>query len=76
MARRGIQLQWNLIRFRKEHKLSQRDISEILGISIESYEKKEQGKLPFTSEEMFSIQHIFGRNMDEIFLPRFFGSSE
>lgn len=76
MARRGIQLQWNLIRFRKEYKLSQQDISEILGISIESYEKKERGKLPFTIGEMFSIQHIFSRNMDEIFLPRFFGNSE
>ncbi|UYB50138.1 helix-turn-helix domain-containing protein (plasmid) [Lysinibacillus capsici] len=69
-------MQWNLIRFRNEHKLSQQDISDLLGISIDSYEKKERGNLPFTIGEMFSIQHIFSRNIDEIFLPRFFGNSD
>lgn len=69
-------LQWNLIRLRKEHKLSQKDMANILGITQDSYGAKERGKQQFLHDEMFKIKHFFNRTIDEIFLPRNFGDSE
>ncbi len=69
-------LQWILIRLRKERGLSQKDMADFLGISIDSYGSKERGKQPFFIDEMFKIKFLFKLSMDEIFLPRNFGDSE
>lgn len=69
-------LQWILIRLRKEHRYSQKDMAKMLDISVDSYGSKERGQQQFTLDEMFKIKHFFKRSMDEIFLPRNFGNSE
>lgn len=72
----GVQMQWNLIKARKERKLSQEHLATLLGINKTTYGLKERGQLQFTSDEMFTLQAFFGKRMDEIFLPRNLGNTE
>lgn len=64
-----LEMQWNLIRIRKEHNETQNELSELLGISLEGYRLKESGKNQFKSDEMFLISEHYGIGMAEIFLP-------
>lgn len=45
-------------------------MADYLGISETQYGKKERGHYPFTSDEMFQISALFGKNIEDIFLPR------
>jgi len=47
-------------------------MANLLGISRNSYGKKERGDVPFDQDEMFTISNHFEENMDKIFLPRKF----
>lgn len=47
--------------------LSQSDMAKILGIGLTTYNKKEQGKIPFSLPEAKYIADIFGATIDEIF---------
>lgn len=71
-----MELQWNLIRIRKELKLSQKDVAKILGISTDAYGMKERGEVQFKQDEMFILSRYFGLPMEVIFLPRNFGKTE
>ncbi|WP_234448062.1 helix-turn-helix transcriptional regulator [Virgibacillus salexigens] len=71
-----MQMQWNLIRLRKEHKLLQKDMEKILSISKDSYGMKERGQVQFTMDEMFILSRYFGLPLEQIFLPRNFGNTE
>ena len=62
-------MQWNLMRIRKENNLTQVKMAEILNMDYSTYNKKENGKSKFDSDEMFLISCLFDKPMDEIFLP-------
>lgn len=55
---------------KNENKMSQQDLADYLGISVQTYRDKEKGKRAFTQDEMFAIAELFKRKIDEIFLPR------
>lgn len=62
-------MQWNLLRIRKENKLSQAKMAEILKIDYTTYHNKETGKSKFNSDEMFLISNLFNLPIEDIFLP-------
>ena len=62
-------MQWNLIRLRKEAGLTQQDVADKLGISVTTYNNKENGNHQFRANEMIFLRNLFGRNIEEIFLP-------
>lgn len=66
-------MQYKLYDLRKNVKhMTQEDVAEYLGISVQSYRDKEKDKRPFTQDEMFALSHLFDLNIDTIFLPRKF----
>lgn len=65
-------MQYLLFKKRKENRMTQEDMANLLGISRNSYGKKERGEVPFDQDEMFTISNHFEENMDKIFLPRKF----
>ncbi|BAK15811.1 predicted transcriptional regulator [Solibacillus silvestris StLB046] len=62
-------MQWNLLRIRKENKLSQAKMAEILKIDYTTYHNKETGKSKFNADEMFLISNLFDLPIEDIFLP-------
>lgn len=62
-------VQGKLIGIRKTKRLSQREIANILGISIQSYGAKELGKKQFKCDEMFILAKYFNLTVEDIFLP-------
>ncbi|EOC0643418.1 helix-turn-helix transcriptional regulator [Staphylococcus pseudintermedius] len=62
-------MQHKLYGLRKE-RYTQDEMAKILSISRNSYINKERSKKAFTSDEMFIISKLFGKTMEEIFLPR------
>lgn len=69
-------MQWNLIKLRKEAKLTQKDMAKMIGISEESYGMKERGQKQFKADEMFILSKYFGLPIEKIFLPRNFSDNE
>lgn len=63
-------MHWELIKLRKESKISQETMAELLGINTSTYSKKENGKSDFKLNELFIIARLFNKRLDEIFLPR------
>ena len=59
---------WSLRR--NSFKLSQQEVADVLGITVQAYRNKEQGKNQFTQDEMFMLSEFFKEPIDEIFLPR------
>lgn len=62
-------MQWLLIKIRKEHKETQKDLAELLNISESAYGQKERGTKVFTGDEMFIIADHYKLGLSEIFLP-------
>ncbi|MDM5208444.1 MULTISPECIES: helix-turn-helix transcriptional regulator [Cytobacillus] len=62
-------MQWNLIRLRKEHNLTQKQVAECLGIDLTTYIRKENDRSQFKANEMFALKTLFNKKVDEIFLP-------
>ncbi|WP_080147003.1 helix-turn-helix transcriptional regulator [Marinilactibacillus piezotolerans] len=62
-------MQWHLIRERKEHGETQKDLSKLLDISENAYRLKEKGDNQFKSEEMFLIADHYNKSIRDIFLP-------
>lgn len=62
-------VQSNLIGIRKTNQLSQQEIADILGISVQSYGAKELGKKQFKCDEMFILAKYFKLTVEDIFLP-------
>ena len=54
---------------RSELHLSQEDMARELGISVKTYNVKENGKSEFTLEEARKLLKIFNCKFEEIFLP-------
>lgn len=63
-------MQWLLIRLRKERKLTQKDMAALLGLNVSTYINKETGDSQFKADEIFFLMEYFGKEIDEIFLPR------
>jgi len=61
---------------RKERGMNQKDMANVLGISVDAYGKKERGQFIFNIDEMFKIRNLFNKPLEEIFLPRNFSLGE
>ena len=69
--KRWKKMQKELYAIRKdERRMTQQEVADYLGITVQSYRRKEKGYTTFTSDEMFAIAKLFQKNLDEIFLPR------
>lgn len=62
-------MQTKLIALRKERGVTQREIAQMIKVSIKTYSKKELGKSEFTMNEMFEISNYFKLTIEDIFLP-------
>jgi len=62
-------MQEKLKHLRQVYGYTQQEIAKHLGITLRTYQNKEAGRSLFTSEEMFSIAKLFGKNLEDIFLP-------
>ncbi|KXU13651.1 hypothetical protein SORDD17_01657 [Streptococcus oralis] len=60
-------MQEKLLIIRKEKKVKQSELAEVLGISKNSYSLKEQGKTEFKLSEMFKIANYFQKDISDIF---------
>lgn len=63
-------MQEKLLILRKRHGLSQKEMAKKLGMSDTQYGLKERGVYEFTADEMFEASRIFGKRIEDIFLPR------
>ncbi|GHN18464.1 hypothetical protein ME783_10060 [Lactobacillus delbrueckii] len=64
-------MQYNLLKLRKyDRRMSQADVAKYLGIATHTYNQKELGNREFTQDEMFKLAKLFGKPIDDIFLPR------
>lgn len=69
-------MQEKLIIIRKRQKLTQEEMSKVIGISTKQYQYKESGKSNFTGDEMFKIAKFFNDTVDNIFLPTYHQNGE
>lgn len=53
-----------------ERKMTQKQMADLLGISVMTYKRKESGEYPFNSDEMFKIAELFNVKIDELFEDR------
>lgn len=59
-----------LIALRAEEKISQKEMAKLLGITPETYRKKENGESDWWGSEMFIISSRFNKKIDDIFLNK------
>ncbi len=62
-------MQSKLLLIRKENKITQAYLANLLGITSKQYSAKELGKVKFNGDEMFTIANFFNKKVDDIFLP-------
>lgn len=62
-------MQSKLLLLRKDNKITQTDLANVLGITTKQYGAKELGKFKFNGDEMFKIAEYFNTKVDDIFLP-------
>lgn len=62
-------MQSKLLLLRKDNKVTQTDLANVLGITTKQYGVKELGKAKFNGDEMFKIAEYFNMKVDDIFLP-------
>lgn len=63
-------MHYQLYILRRENRLHQKDLAEILHISRVTYQAKESGKYPFTLPEALKLADHFGVTLDELFNPK------
>ena len=68
LKRGGYEVQIKLYDARKQSKLSQQDVADILGISRNSYGQKERGDVLFNLEEMFALSELLNVSLDDLFI--------
>ena len=61
-------MQIKLYEARKQAKLSQQEVADILGISRNSYGQKERGDVSFNLEEMFALSDLLNTSLDDLFI--------
>jgi DNA-binding XRE family transcriptional regulator len=55
-------MHWTLLKYRKQLGLTQSELAQKIGISTNSYGKKENGTVPFKENEMAIILKLFKNN--------------
>lgn len=60
----------NLKKIREDIGITQTSMAKHLGITLQSYFNKEQGKNEFTISEAFKISKVLNKNINDIFLPK------
>ena len=70
LKRGGYGMQIKLYDARKQAKLSQQEVADILGISRNSYGQKERGDVSFNLEEMFALSDLLNASLDDLFISR------
>lgn len=69
-------MQSRLIILRKNRRITQEMLANLLGISVKQYSFKENGKAKFDGDEMFKIADFLGLKVDDIFLPSYHKNGE
>lgn len=59
-------------RYRKFSGYTQSDLARFLGISLQSYWKKENGKVPFSDEEKIKVRDILGKHDSSLTIEKLF----
>ncbi len=62
-------MQEKLLLIRKNKNITQQELAECIGISVNQYSLKEKGKYNFNCDEMFKIANYLKMNIEDIFLP-------
>lgn len=62
-------MQEKLLLIRKNKNITQQELANYIGISVNQYSLKEKGKYNFNCAEMFKIAEYLKMNIDDIFLP-------
>lgn len=62
-------MQEKLLLIRKNKNITQQELANCIGISVNQYSLKEKGKYNFNCNEMFKIAEYLKMNIDDIFLP-------
>ena len=62
-------MQEKLLLIRKNKNITQQELAECIGISVNQYSLKEKGKYSFNCDEMFKIANYLKMNIEDIFLP-------
>lgn len=60
-------MQGKLLILRKERGVTQQKMADLLGVTKETYRRKEKGLTDFGSSEMFKIANFFDKDIGEIF---------
>ncbi len=63
----GSYMHLNLFVARKEKRMSQREIAELIGTHPQTYHMKETGKRDFLLDEALTIASFFGQKVEELF---------
>lgn len=63
-------------KMRRYKGLTQTDVSKILGVSLQSYYRKEKGKTPFTDSEKVTLKELFIEDFPEITIDEIFFSQK
>lgn len=62
-------MQEKLLLIRKNRNITQQTLADLIGISLNQYGLKENGKYNFDCDEMFAIANYLNMKIEEIFLP-------
>lgn len=62
-------MQKKLIILMKEKNITNKELSDIIGVSEKQIGKKIKGIVTFNGDEMFEISNYLGMKIDDIFLP-------
>ena len=62
-------MQEKLLLIRKNKNITQQELAECIGISVNQYSLREKGKYNFNCDEMFKIANYLKMNIEDIFLP-------
>lgn len=62
-------MQEKLLLIRKNRDITQQELADLIGISVNQYGLKENGKYTFNCDEMFTIADYLNLKIEDIFLP-------
>ena len=66
----------SLKQLRRKKKISQKELSTLIGISERSYREKEKGHAPFNQHEMIRLKNYFNLNCEDFFCVFFSSDSK
>lgn len=62
-------MQEKLLLIRKSKNITQQFFADLIGITVNQYGLKENGKYSFNCDEMFAIAEFLNMKIEDIFLP-------